>query len=140
MRNALSQKISYYKVSPNYEILMFDTDVTRIISLRDFKSNEFSRNLTKVFEDLDNFNYDDQTDTNIAKLYWNILLSMQIDELYNPTAFLETQHIVIVFTDGKTNMGGIPHLKWTKLNSLSPNMIQSERRNSHFMYLELELT
>ncbi len=37
---------------------MFDIDVTRIISLRDFKSNEFARNLTKIFEDLDNFNYD----------------------------------------------------------------------------------
>uniref|UniRef100_A0A673I086 C3/C5 convertase n=1 Tax=Sinocyclocheilus rhinocerous TaxID=307959 RepID=A0A673I086_9TELE len=108
----LIDQISYYKVSPNYEILMFDTDVTRMISLRDFKSNEFSRNLTKVFEDLDNFNYDGKSNnTNIAKLYWNILLSMQIEELYNPTAFLETQHIVIVFTDGidsYTNMGGNP--------------------------------
>uniref|UniRef100_A0A8C2ACJ3 C3/C5 convertase n=1 Tax=Cyprinus carpio TaxID=7962 RepID=A0A8C2ACJ3_CYPCA len=66
----LINKISNYPVSPNYEILMFATDVTPIISMR----------------------------------------SMKIEELNNATAFSETQHIVILFTDGKHG-GGNPKRK-----------------------------
>uniref|UniRef100_A0A8C1P8V7 C3/C5 convertase n=1 Tax=Cyprinus carpio TaxID=7962 RepID=A0A8C1P8V7_CYPCA len=64
----------YYPVSPNYEILMFATDVTPIISMR----------------------------------------SMKIEELNNATAFSETQHIVILFTDGidfQQTWGGNPKRK-----------------------------
>lgn len=56
--NSLSPKISYYEVSPNYEILMFATDVDQIVKMRDFKTNKEARNISKVFEDLDKFNYD----------------------------------------------------------------------------------
>uniref|UniRef100_A0A8C2AED3 C3/C5 convertase n=1 Tax=Cyprinus carpio TaxID=7962 RepID=A0A8C2AED3_CYPCA len=86
----LINKISNYPVSPNYEILMFATDVTPIISMR-----------------LDDFNYER---TNIAKVYTAISESMKIEELNNATAFSETQHIVILFTDGKHG-GGNPKRK-----------------------------
>uniref|UniRef100_A0A8C1P9C4 C3/C5 convertase n=1 Tax=Cyprinus carpio TaxID=7962 RepID=A0A8C1P9C4_CYPCA len=92
--NTLSQKISYYPVSPNYEILMFATDVTPIISMR-----------------LDDFNYER---TNIGKVYTEISESMKIEELNNATAFSETQHIVILFTDGidfQQTWGGNPKRK-----------------------------
>nr|AZZ09394.1 putative complement factor b/c2-a1 [Ctenopharyngodon idella] len=117
----LIEQISYYQVSPNYEILMFATDVTPIISMRDFKSNEGARNLLQVFENLDNFNYDDKGDrtgTNIAKLYSAILGSMKIEELNNTSSFLETQHIIIVFTDGQANMGGSPIPKVNQIKHL----------------------
>ncbi len=37
---------------------MFATDVHRIISMRNFKYDKNARNLTRVFEDLDGFNYE----------------------------------------------------------------------------------
>ncbi len=37
---------------------MFATDVHRIISMRNFKDDKNARNLTRVFEDLDSFNYE----------------------------------------------------------------------------------
>ncbi|XP_048021310.1 complement factor B-like isoform X2 [Megalobrama amblycephala] len=104
-------KISYYQVSPNYEILVFATDVTQIISMRDFKSNEDARNLMEVFKELDNFNYESrggQTGTNIAKAYSAILDGMKIEEVTDPQGFLETQNVIIMFTDGRANMGGDP--------------------------------
>ncbi len=42
----------------------------------------------------------EKTGTNIAKVYSTIHESMQIEKLNNATAFSETQHIVILFTDG----------------------------------------
>ncbi|KAF4098468.1 hypothetical protein G5714_020498 [Onychostoma macrolepis] len=117
----LIKKISYYPVSPNYEILMFATDVAQIVSMRNFKYGENARNLTKVFEDLDNFTFDkrgEKTGTNIAKAYSTILESMQIEELNNATTFSETQHIIILFSDGHANMGGNPKPKVDQIKHL----------------------
>ncbi|KAK7130982.1 hypothetical protein R3I94_016199 [Phoxinus phoxinus] len=114
----LIEKISYYEVSPNYEILMFATDVHPIITMKNFKSIKDKDKITKVFEDLDNFNYEDKGDrtgTNIAKLYSDIHESMKLEEINNATSFLETQHIIIVFTDGHANMGGDPIPKVNKI-------------------------
>ncbi|XP_056117955.1 complement factor B-like [Rhinichthys klamathensis goyatoka] len=115
----LIDKISYYEVSPNYEILMFATDVYRIISMRDYKTIKDEDKIEKVFKDLENFSFEgDRTGTNIAKLYTNIYESMTIEENTNSTTFLETQHIIIVFTDGHANMGGNPIPKVNKIKHL----------------------
>lgn len=42
----------------------------------------------------------DRSGTNIAQAYKNILESMQIEQITNKEDFLETQHIVIMFSDG----------------------------------------
>ncbi|XP_039549516.1 complement factor B [Pimephales promelas] len=117
----LIEKISYYQVSPNYEILMFASEVHRIISMRDFKTIKDEDKFEKVFEDLDNFNYEDKSDrtgTNIANLYTAIFESLVMEENTNKTSFLETQHIIIVFTDGHANMGGNPIPKVDKIKNL----------------------
>uniref|UniRef100_A0A8C1PKB8 C3/C5 convertase n=1 Tax=Cyprinus carpio TaxID=7962 RepID=A0A8C1PKB8_CYPCA len=95
----LLEKISYYPVSPNYEILMFATDVTSIIKMNQFKMQKPT--LTDIFKEMDEFTYDsDKTGTNIAKVYTVIEESMKIEELNNATVFSETQHIIILFSDG----------------------------------------
>ncbi|RXN32628.1 alpha-actinin-3-like isoform X2 [Labeo rohita] len=117
----LIEKISYYPVSPNYEILIFATDVTPIIQMRNFKLNKNETSLERVFEDLDKFTYDSRggkTGTNIAKVYSVILESMIIDMYYNATAFSETHHIIILFTDGHANMGGNPKRKVDQIKYL----------------------
>ncbi|KAL7853740.1 hypothetical protein AOLI_G00205840 [Acnodon oligacanthus] len=54
----LIEKISYYEVSPNYEIIVFATEVTRIVSITDYK-REDERKLYKIIEMLKNYKYDD---------------------------------------------------------------------------------
>uniref|UniRef100_A0A672PB97 C3/C5 convertase n=1 Tax=Sinocyclocheilus grahami TaxID=75366 RepID=A0A672PB97_SINGR len=106
----LIEKISYYEVSPNYEILIFATDVTRIVSMRDFKSGQ-KNNLLEILKRLEDYEYEskgDRSGTNIAMAYKSILESMQIEQLSNKEDFKQTQHIVIMFTDGQANMGGNP--------------------------------
>ncbi|XP_016377010.1 complement factor B-like [Sinocyclocheilus rhinocerous] len=106
----LIEKISYYEVSPNYEILIFATDVTRIVSMRDFKSGQ-KNNLLEILQRLEDYEYEskgDRSGTNIALAYKSILESIQIEQLSNKEDFKQTQHIVIMFTDGQANMGGNP--------------------------------
>ncbi|XP_043077998.1 complement factor B-like [Puntigrus tetrazona] len=108
----LVEKISYYPVAPNYEILMFATDVAPIIRINIFKMQKPS--LEDIFKNMDYFTYEsrgEKTGTNIAKAYSTILESMYIEKNFNATAFNETQHIIILFTDGHANMGGNPKYK-----------------------------
>ncbi|KTF85756.1 hypothetical protein cypCar_00005739 [Cyprinus carpio] len=115
----LLEKISYYPVSPNYEILMFATDVTSIIKMNQFKMQKPT--LTDIFKEMDEFTYDkkgDKTGTNIAKVYTVIEESMKIEELNNATVFSETQHIIILFSDGHANMGGNPKPKVEQIKRL----------------------
>uniref|UniRef100_A0A8C1RC49 C3/C5 convertase n=1 Tax=Cyprinus carpio TaxID=7962 RepID=A0A8C1RC49_CYPCA len=128
----LIEKISYYPVSPNYEILIFATYVTRIISMRDFKNNEDARNLMNILKELDDFNYEhigEHTGTNIAKVYTTIFQSMKIEELNNATAFSESQQIIILFTDGQANMGGDPKRKVNPIKHLVTKNDPMRERN-----------
>nr|XP_055035658.1 complement factor B-like [Misgurnus anguillicaudatus] len=116
----LIEKISYYEVSPNYEILIFATDVTRIVTMRDFKIGQ-KDNLLQILNKLGDFKYSSKgkrTGTNIAKAYWSIYESMLIEKEIDKKSFLETQHIVILFSDGQANMGGNPKPKVDQIKDL----------------------
>lgn len=45
----------------------------------------------------------DRTGTNIAQAYKKILESLKIEQVTNKEDFMQTQHIVIMFTDGIDN-------------------------------------
>ncbi|XP_073727309.1 complement factor B-like [Misgurnus anguillicaudatus] len=116
----LIEKISYYEVSPNYEILIFATDVTRIVSMQEFKSGQ-KHNLLQILNKLRDFKYSSKwkrTGTNIAKAYFNIYKSMLIEKEIDKKSFLKTQHIVILFSDGQANMGGNPKPNVVKIKNL----------------------
>ncbi|XP_043077997.1 complement factor B-like [Puntigrus tetrazona] len=115
----LIEKISYYPVTPNYEILMFATDVTPIIRMNIFKMQKPS--LEEIFKNMDDFTYEnksDKTGTNIAKVYTTIQESMTGERNRNATSFNETQHIIILFSDGHANMGGNPRPKVEQIKRL----------------------
>ncbi|XP_076835641.1 complement factor B-like isoform X2 [Brachyhypopomus gauderio] len=106
----LIEKIRYYQVSPNYEIIIFATEVTRIVSIADYKRNDDEK-LDKVLRDLEGFNYDAKgikTGTDISKAYGAILESISFEKTRNPKAFNDIHHVIIMFTDGLYNIGGNP--------------------------------
>ncbi|XP_053334423.1 complement factor B-like isoform X1 [Clarias gariepinus] len=105
----LITKISYYEAFPNYEIIIFATDVTKVVNITDYKRKETT--LKDVLTLLDNYNYGDKgqkSGTNIRKAYEAIRDSISFEKAHNKTAFDETQQVVIMFTDGIANMGGNP--------------------------------
>ncbi|KAL7853739.1 hypothetical protein AOLI_G00205830 [Acnodon oligacanthus] len=119
----LINKISYYEVSPNYEIIIFATEVTRIVSIADYK-REDERKLYKIIEMLKNYKYDDKGEksgTNIAKAYKAILESISFEKASDKQAFIETRHVIIMFTDGIYNMGGNPIYNVNEIKQLVYN-------------------
>ncbi|TRY54168.1 hypothetical protein DNTS_034843 [Danionella cerebrum] len=112
----LIEKISYYEVSPNYEILIFATKVVKIVSMSDFKSGQ-GNNLQNILTKLEEYEHNilkrlfakgELSGTNIALAYKTILESMVVQERNDKEDFQKTQQIIIMFTDGETNMGGRP--------------------------------
>uniref|UniRef100_A0A8C1WNM0 C3/C5 convertase n=1 Tax=Cyprinus carpio TaxID=7962 RepID=A0A8C1WNM0_CYPCA len=133
----LLEKISYYEVSPNYEILIFATDVARIVSMRDFKSAQ-KNNLLEILKRLKDYEYNskgDRTGTNIAQAYRSILESMQIEQMTNKEEFKTTQHIVIMFTDGQANMGGNPRPWVDQIKDLVKKNSPSEEEENLDLYV-----
>ncbi|KAI2643850.1 Complement factor B [Labeo rohita] len=132
-----AKDISYYEVSPNYEILVFATDVSWIVSMRDFKSGQES-NLSNILKRLKEFEYNskgDRTGTNIALAYRSILESMQIENERNKEEFKQTQHVVIMFTDGQANMGGNPKPFVDQIKYLVQQNSPSEEQENLDMYV-----
>ncbi|XP_056586554.1 complement factor B-like [Triplophysa dalaica] len=110
---ALIETISYYQVSPNYEIRMFATEVKEIVTMRNFKTIPAEKNLEEISKRLDAFSYEskgDRSGTNICQAFKTILDSMGIEKI-NDKNFAQTQHVIIMFTDGHANMGGNPKPK-----------------------------
>ncbi|XP_062867465.1 complement factor b, like [Trichomycterus rosablanca] len=106
-------KISYYQVSPNYEIIIFASDVTRIISMADYK-RRVEKKLDDIVKELENYKFNakgPQTGTNIAKAYGTILDSISFEKAKDPQGFNDTHHVIIMFTDGFANMGENPKRK-----------------------------
>ncbi|XP_060746788.1 complement factor B-like [Tachysurus vachellii] len=105
----LINKISYYEVRPNYDILIFSTDIKHIVNMTDFKRK--NSKLLDIFKSLDNYNFEEdrkKTGTNIRKAYESIRNSISFEKENNKKDFPVTQHVVIMFTDGIANMGGDP--------------------------------
>uniref|UniRef100_A0A8C2I9I2 C3/C5 convertase n=1 Tax=Cyprinus carpio TaxID=7962 RepID=A0A8C2I9I2_CYPCA len=71
----------------------------------------------------------DRSGTNIALAYKSILESMQIEQLSKKEDFKQTQHIVIMFTDGQANMGGNPRPWVDQIKALVKQNAPSEEEN-----------
>ncbi|KAI4887855.1 hypothetical protein NFI96_001662 [Prochilodus magdalenae] len=128
----LIDKISFFEVSPNYEIIVFATEVSRIVSLADYQ-REDERKLHKILKTLNDYKYDDKgqkTGTNIAKAFETILDSMKFEEVNKKEAFNEIRHVIIMFTDGIYNMGGNPAHKVMEIKELVYKGDET-KRNEH---------
>uniref|UniRef100_A0AAY5EJC3 C3/C5 convertase n=1 Tax=Electrophorus electricus TaxID=8005 RepID=A0AAY5EJC3_ELEEL len=114
-------KIRYYQVSPNYEIIIFATDVTRIVSITDYKQRD-DKKLDTILQDLDNYKFDgNNAGTNIAKAYGAILDSISFEKAGNKEGLNDTHYVIIMFTDGVSNMGGKPKEKVDEIKQIVYN-------------------
>uniref|UniRef100_A0A673IK82 Complement factor b, like n=1 Tax=Sinocyclocheilus rhinocerous TaxID=307959 RepID=A0A673IK82_9TELE len=92
------RQISYYQVSPNYEILNF-CHRRYMDSLQE--GLQEAKKMTRK---------GDRSETNIVQANERILESMKIEQMENKKEFQQTQHIIIKLTDGQANMGAHLHL------------------------------
>ncbi|XP_062382719.1 complement factor B-like isoform X2 [Sardina pilchardus] len=108
----LIEKISYYEVTPMYDIIIFASTVTTIVNIADYYTA--APELYKVLEDLDSFDYDsirDNAGTNIAEAFNHIYNRMSWLNSNNGAKFMNSSHTIIMFTDGEANMGGKPDVR-----------------------------
>ncbi|XP_056264192.1 complement factor B isoform X2 [Pseudoliparis swirei] len=115
----LLKKISTFTVSPNYEIVFFSSEVYEIVSILDFFNAERKIELKTIIEDLEKFEVNDRnTGTNLEQVFRRFLDRMSIIKLRVGEQFKERQHVVILFTDGRFNMGGSPEPNLEKIKQM----------------------
>ncbi|XP_031417260.1 complement factor B-like [Clupea harengus] len=106
----LIEKISYYDVTPNYDIMFFATKVTPVVDIKNYYIGN-PKSLADVMKDLDKFNFDDSGDdsgTNLGAAFTKILEHMSFIKARKQEQFLNSSHVIIMFTDGEANMGQDP--------------------------------
>ncbi|XP_062382716.1 complement factor B-like [Sardina pilchardus] len=106
----LIDKISYYEVTPNYGILIFATKVTTIVDIKNYYTGN-PKSLADVMKDLDDFKFgekENDSGTNIGAAFVTILEDMSFIKTRNEEQFMGSSNIIIMFTDGESNMGVDP--------------------------------
>ncbi|MBN3308149.1 CFAB factor, partial [Amia calva] len=112
----LIEKIGNFEVSPRYDVLTFATTIKEIVNINDEDDDP-----AIVMDKIANFNYEDhgdQTGTNIAGAFHNIHGKMNFLSASKPEKFRETRHVIILFTDGRANMGGSAELEVKQIKQL----------------------
>uniref|UniRef100_A0A8C9V7P8 C3/C5 convertase n=1 Tax=Scleropages formosus TaxID=113540 RepID=A0A8C9V7P8_SCLFO len=100
----LIEKISFFEVTPKYELLFFATKVKEVVKITD-PGNEN----VDIIQELDNYKYsgpEDNSGTNIAQAFHTILERMSIVKERQKATFKDVRHVIILFSDGIANMGG----------------------------------
>ncbi|XP_024291847.1 complement factor B isoform X4 [Oncorhynchus tshawytscha] len=98
---ALINQISFFEVIPRYGILTFASEVNEIVDI--FSPSSHS---DMVLQNLNNVTYGklNGTGSNLSRVFKKILEKMAVFKERNELE--DTQQAIIMFTDGKTNMGG----------------------------------
>uniref|UniRef100_A0A1A8CQQ0 C3/C5 convertase n=1 Tax=Nothobranchius kadleci TaxID=1051664 RepID=A0A1A8CQQ0_NOTKA len=140
-RNAvitLIKKIARFSVSPNYEIIFFSSEIYEVVNIHDFFDQR--ADLTKVIEDLENFEIGDKntgTDLNLAFVTFEKRMSF-IKEQAGPEGFKEHRHVLIMFTDGAYNMGGSPKPTVERIKDMVyMNHTEGEKAGSREEFLDI---
>ncbi|KAL0966315.1 hypothetical protein UPYG_G00293790 [Umbra pygmaea] len=98
---ALINQISFFEITPKYEILGFASEVTEIVDIFSPASHS-----DEVLKNLNDFTYGKSKGmgSNLSKALKKILEKMSVFK--ERKELQDTHQVILVFTDGKTNMGG----------------------------------
>ncbi|XP_018598426.1 complement C2 isoform X2 [Scleropages formosus] len=115
---SLIQKLDSYEVDMKFHVISYATDVKVILSIRD---NFFSPADQAVAE-LQKFQYKVAQEiglsTNMYKALHNVYENMAFLKENSRNRFNETQHVILIITDGYVNMGLDPMKAVVKIRSL----------------------
>lgn len=133
----LIDKISYYEVTPNYDIMMFATKVTTIVDIKDYYIGK-AKTLADVIKDLDNFKFGEKPNdsgTNIGAAFTKILENMSFMKTRNAERFLKSNNVIIMFTDGESNMGVDPKIPVGRIKDFVYGNNKKERIENLDIYM-----
>ncbi|XP_064408092.1 complement factor B-like [Latimeria chalumnae] len=104
---SLIERLSNYDVNIKYEVISYATEPKEIVSMA---NEDVSEDVAEVLESLKNFQYSEhkgKTGTNINAALKKVYEMMVLQSLIERN-FMEIRHVIVLLTDGKSNMGNSP--------------------------------
>ncbi|KAJ1134566.1 hypothetical protein NDU88_001017 [Pleurodeles waltl] len=105
----LIEKISTYDITPRYTIITYATEAKTIVDLED----DAATDAAKVIELLQAFDFSEhegKSGTNTRLAIAAVYNMMSLHSQRNADKFTDIRHVMILMTDGKSNMGGDPRI------------------------------
>ncbi|XP_063289463.1 uncharacterized protein LOC134573609 [Pelobates fuscus] len=108
------EKVSSFDIKPRYAIISYASEAIPVVRLSDEESLEAD----KVIDKLDEFKYGahgDMKGTNTRSAFRSLYEMLVLQELREKAQFMKTRNVILLFTDGKYNMGGHPKVELDKI-------------------------
>ncbi|KAM9323893.1 complement factor B-like [Gastrophryne carolinensis] len=109
-------KVSSYEFIPRFSILTYGSRVKTIVTITDDESTDTD----EIVNHLKMFSYDEHTDkrgTNTRAALREVYNQLSLFKLRNENIFYNTSNVIVLMTDGKSNMGGSPILEVNNIKS-----------------------
>ncbi|XP_078502033.1 complement factor B-like [Lissotriton helveticus] len=129
---SLIEKISTYDITPRYAIITYATEPKPLVAVEDDAATDPS----KVIELLQAFDYsehEDKTGTNTRRAIETVYEMMSLHSQRNADKFKDIRHVIILMTDGKSNMGGDPKISMLRIHDFLE--INEERKDYLDVYV-----
>uniref|UniRef100_A0AAV2J9I9 C3/C5 convertase n=1 Tax=Knipowitschia caucasica TaxID=637954 RepID=A0AAV2J9I9_KNICA len=130
----LIEKIGVFSVHPNYEIILFSSNIQSVINILDFYGAQKAPSRRTILQRFQNASLERKENygTNIDAVFKKILEKMSIIKI-RAKHFKEHQHVIILFTDGGYNTGGSP----TGTVNQIKHMVYMDEKESREKHLDI---
>ncbi|XP_069093303.1 complement factor B-like [Pleurodeles waltl] len=129
---SLIERVSTYDITPRYTIITYATETKTLVDLEDDAANDAS----KVIEKLQEFDYSEhegKSGTNTRLAIEAVYNMMSLHSQRNAEKFKDIRHVIILMTDGKSNMGGDPKISMLRIHDFL--RITEERKDYLDVYV-----
>ncbi|XP_047676936.1 complement factor B isoform X1 [Tachysurus fulvidraco] len=127
---SLIRKLSSYDVEMKFDIISYASEPKDIITVMDYFSDNTDAVLTKL-KLFTQTKHGEKTGTNLFKALKSVHDRLSFLKANNKTRFSETQNVILIETDGYSNMGGDPQYILGLIRLLMGYKSSSFLDNSH---------
>ncbi|XP_071981607.1 complement factor B-like [Engystomops pustulosus] len=128
------EKMASFDFTPRYAVISYASYAKPIVRL----SDDDSTDADAVIERIRKFSYrehEDKTGTNTRGALREVYSMLALDLITNHQKFLERKNVILLLTDGKHNMGGLPNLEIMKIRKLLNIQKDSNREDFLDVYV-----
>ncbi|XP_056329362.1 complement factor B [Danio aesculapii] len=113
----LVRKLDSYEVNMKFDIVSYASEPKEIVSITNFDSHDVDFVLRKLSEFSDEV-HEKRRGTDLSKALERVYAQLALLRENKKSHFNETQNILIIATDGHSNMGPNPQIMLSKIRSL----------------------
>ncbi|XP_078502034.1 complement factor B-like [Lissotriton helveticus] len=130
---SLIKKISTYDITPRYTVVTYATETKILVDLEEDAATDASE-VVELLQAFDYSEHKEKSGTNTRRAIETVYNMMSLHSQLNADKFKDIRHVIILMTDGKSNMGGDPKISMVNIYKF---LKMCEARNDYLCHLQM---